>query len=72
MLKKIWYFFLYVTNNQEKSKHEEHYDVIFFILDTIFLIFGVGILLIKQETMWIPFLAIEYLWAVDNMRHNRP
>jgi hypothetical protein len=25
-----------------------------------------------KDIEWIPFLVIEYCWAMDNLRHNRP
>jgi hypothetical protein len=35
-------------------------------------VFGTWILLRVNEPQWIPFLVIEYCWAMDNLRHNRP
>lgn len=67
---KSW--FLYFTNNEEQSRHEEIFDVIFFVVNTIALIFGVAMFIIHDEPQWIPILVIEYTWALDNMRHNRP
>ncbi len=65
-------WFLYITNNEEVSRHEEVFDVLFFIVNTVALIFGVAMFIIKGEAQWIPVLVIEYSWALDNMRHNRP
>jgi len=63
---------LYITNNEKVSRHEEFFDVLFFIVNTVALVFGIIILTIHDEPQWIPFLVIEYAWALDNMRHNRP
>jgi len=63
---------LYVTNNEEKSRHEEFFDILFFVVNTTALVFGTIMLTIYDEPQWIPFLVIEYTWALDNMRHNRP
>ena len=65
-------WFLYITNNEEISRHEEFFDAIFFIINTIALIFGIFMFITYEEPHWIPVLVIEYTWALDNMRHNRP
>ena len=67
---KKW--FLYVTNNEEISRHEEIFDIAFFIINTIAVIFGAIMFVIHDEPQWIPVLIIEYTWALDGMRHNRP
>lgn len=64
--------FLYITNNEKRSRHEEIFDVAFFVINTIGLIFGIIMFIIHDEPQWIPILVIEYSWALDNMRHNRP
>ena len=51
---------------------EEAFDGIFWIVETVALISGIWILLAKHIPEWIPFLVIEYCWAMDNLRHNRP
>lgn len=63
---------LYMTNNEEVSRHEEAFDAIFFIINTAALIFGIGMFIYYHEAQWVPVLIIEYNWALDNMRHNRP
>lgn len=65
-------FLLYITNNEETSRHEEYFDVAFFVFNTLAVVFGSYLLLAYNEPQWIPFLVIEYTWALDNMRHNRP
>jgi hypothetical protein len=65
-------FLQYLTNNKARSRHEELFDEIFWIIETLALILGIWILLRKQNPKWIPFLVIEYCWAMDNLRHNRP
>lgn len=65
-------FLVYVTNNEENPRHEMEFDVAFFIINTIALIVGTGYLWYEHEAHWIPFLIIEYTWAMDTMRHNRP
>lgn len=65
-------FLQYITNNEEKSRHEEIFDVIFFILNTLALIGGTIVLIVMHEPQWIAFLVIEYNWALDTLRHNRP
>ena len=69
---KIWKWFLYITNNEEKSRHEELFDVAFFIINTAAVVFGSVMFIVYDEPQWIPVLVIEYTWALDNMRHNRP
>ncbi|MBI2064868.1 MAG: hypothetical protein HYT62_02300 [Candidatus Yanofskybacteria bacterium] len=63
---------LYITNNENRSRHEEIFDVLFFVINTLALVFGVVMFVIHDEPQWIPVLVIEYTWALDNMRHNRP
>lgn len=72
MMKKIWNWLLYITNNEEVSRHEQIFDVIFFIINTIAGILGVYLFILYNEPQWIAVLVIEYTWALDNMRHNRP
>jgi hypothetical protein len=69
---KIKKWLLYITNNEEISRHEEEFDIAFFIINTIATIFGVYFFLTRGEPQWIAVLVIEYTWALDNMRHNRP
>ncbi len=63
---------LYVTNNEEVSRHEQGFDIAFFIINTIAVVVGSFLLAAYGEPHWIPFLIIEYCWALDSMRHNRP
>ncbi len=70
MILRKW--FLYITNNEEVSRHEQGFDVAFFIINTVALAFGIVMFIIYHEAQWIPVLVIEYTWALDNMRHNRP
>lgn len=63
---------LYITNNEPSSRHEEEFDIAFFIVNTIAVIVGSIYLARIDEWQWIPFLVIEYTWAMDTMRHNRP
>lgn len=63
---------LYLTNNEDKSRHEERFDIAFFVINTSALIFGISMFIVHKEPQWIPVLIIEYTWALDNMRHNRP
>jgi hypothetical protein len=65
-------FFLYITNNEDVSRHEEVFDIAFFIINTIALVGGAAYLSYARQWEWIPFLVIEYTWAVDTIRHNRP
>jgi hypothetical protein len=65
-------FLLYVTNNEPTSRHEELFDIAFFIINTLALVIGTFYLGYVDEWHWIPFLVIEYMWAIDTMRHNRP
>ncbi len=68
----MWKFLSYITNNETQSRHEEIFDAVFWIIETLALIIGIWILLLKHLTQWMPFLVIEYCWAMDNLRHNRP
>ena len=63
---------LYVTNNEETSRHEQYFDMAFFITNTVAVLIGSLLLFVFGEPQWIPFLIIEYTWALDSMRHNRP
>ena len=69
MLKK---FLLYITNNEDNPRHEPQFDIVFFVVNTTAVTVGTVYLVYIQELQWIPFLVIEYSWALDNMRHNRP
>ena len=66
---KAW--LLYITNNEKVSRHEEVFDVIFFIVNTVAVIFGIAMFIYRGDPEWIPVLIIEYTWAFDNMRNNR-
>ena len=68
----IFYTFLkYITNNETTSKHELEFDIAFFIISTVALIVGIMLLFFRHTEEWIAFLVIEYIWSLDNMRHNR-
>jgi len=69
---KLRDFLLYITNNEKTSRHEELFDIIFFVTNTAALIFGIVMFIVHDSAEWIPVLVIEYTWALDNMRHNRP
>jgi hypothetical protein len=71
-MKTIWNWLLYVTNNEQVSRHEQIFDVIFFIINTVAGIIGIFLFIYYNEPQWIAVLVIEYTWALDNMRHNRP
>lgn len=62
---------LYLTNNEETSRHEQIFDVIFFSINTIALFFGIFLFAAHNASEWIPILIIEYTWAFDNIRNNR-
>ena len=64
-------FLRYITNNEITSRHEEVFDEIFWVIETLALSIGIWILVRKHLPEWIPFLVIEYCWAMDNLRHNR-
>lgn len=64
-------FFLYVTNNESVSRHEEEFDIAFFIINTLAVLLGGAYLGYIGQWEWLPFLVIEYTWAIDTMRHNR-
>jgi len=44
---------------------------VFFIVNTVAVVFGIIMFVVYNEPQWIPVLIIEYTWALDNMRHNR-
>lgn len=64
-------FLYYITNNEPVSRHEELFDIGFFVINTLALIFGAAYLIHVGDWEWIAFLVIEYMWAMDTMRHNR-
>ena len=68
---KIWRWLLYITNNEDTSRHEQQFDVAFFIINTIALVVGIFMFATHGAPEWIPVLVIEYTWAFDNMRYNR-
>lgn len=68
---KIPKWLLYLTNNEEQSRHEELFDTIFLIINTVALVFGIFLFIKYDAREWIPVLVIEYTWAFDNMRNNR-
>lgn len=61
----------WVTNNELHPRHEIEFDIIFFVINTVALVVGSYLFYINNEARWIAVLAIEYNWALDNMRHNR-
>ena len=63
---------LYITNNEETTRHEQEFDIIFFAINTLAVVIGSVYIGYIGEWQWIPFLIIEYVWAVDTIRHNRP
>lgn len=63
-------FFLYITNNLEKSYDEATWDIIFLILMTIMFVWGV-LLLYENEPGWVMLGGIWYLQAWDQIRNNR-
>ncbi len=65
-------FLRYITNNEETSRHEFEFDAAFFLINTLAVAIGSWYLIRIDELQWIPFLVIEYTWAIDTMRHNRP
>lgn len=69
---KMFSFLRYITNNEAQSRHEVQFDVFFWLVETLALVLGTWILAVKHDGEWIPFLVIEYCWAMDNLRHNRP
>ncbi|MCX6723705.1 MAG: hypothetical protein NT155_00845 [Candidatus Staskawiczbacteria bacterium] len=67
----FWKWLLYLTNNEKTSHHEQLFDVIFLIINTTALIFGIFLFIAHDQPEWVPILIIEYTWAFDNMRNNR-
>ena len=68
---KLWNWLLYLTNNEAESRHERMFDVVFLIINTVALFFGIIMFIIHNSPEWIPILIIEYTWAFDSMRNNR-
>jgi hypothetical protein len=71
-MRRLKRFLLYVTNNEETSRHEQQFDIVFFVINTVAVVGGSIYIGYIGEWQWIPFLIIEYVWAVDTIRHNRP
>ena len=68
---KLRDWLIYITNNEETPRHEEIFDIGFFIVNTVALVVGIYMFIAYSEPQWIPILLIEYTWAFDNLRHNR-
>lgn len=69
---KLRKWLLYITNNEAVSRDEQIFDIVFFIINTVAGILGIVLFIAYHEPQWIPVMVIEYTWALDNMRHNRP
>ena len=69
---KLRKWLLYLTNNEQESRHEQEFDIAFLVVNTVALLLGIWMFVAYGEPQWIPVLVIEYMWAFDNMRHNRP
>jgi hypothetical protein len=68
---KIFKILLYITNNEAVSRDEILFDILGLIVATISLIIGCYLFVVAKCPEWITMLLIEYLWYIDNMRHNR-
>jgi len=68
---KLYKFLLYVTNNEEKPRDEEVWDMIFFLIEFFATIGGCIFFIIKNQPEWMPVIIIEFCWAFDQLRHNR-
>ncbi len=44
---------MYLTNNEEVSRHEEHFDVAFLIVNTLALFIGIAMFIKYNEPQWI-------------------
>ena len=71
-MKNLKQLLVYITNNEEYPRHETEFDIAFFIINTFALVLGSWYLAHIGDWEWIAFLVIEYTWAMDTMRHNRP
>jgi hypothetical protein len=60
-----------VSTNTRRYR-TRRFDAVFFLINTIAVVCGVYLFIVHDEPQWIPVLVIEYAWAFDNMRHNRP
>jgi len=60
-----------IPQEKRQDKDEIRFDIGFFVVNTLFLIMGGTLLALRNQIEWLPFLVIEYTWALDNMRHNR-
>jgi len=69
--KKIYHFLLYLTNNLPVSKHEEAWDIVFFLVAILSTIGGIVLFLIRKEPQWIPVILLEFCWLWDNIKFNR-
>lgn len=68
---KVYQFLLWVTNNKAQSHNEREFDIFFFIVNTIILIYGSWWLYSTHNGSFISLLALEYTWALDTLRNNR-
>ena len=73
MLEKLWKWLCWVTNNETHPKHETEFDVFFFIVNTLTLIFGSYYFIMagKETAPFVCLLVIEFTWSLDTLRNNR-
>ena len=79
MWKKIYNLLLYLTNNEEFKtrkawlKDERHFDIIFFAGMIVLFCIGIVFFLLPnlERFGWVCMVGIEFIWAWDNLRHNR-
>ena len=56
---KLWDLLLYLTNNEESSRHEQQFDIVFLVINTIALVFGVIFLRISSEIINVPCIMYQ-------------
>lgn len=73
ILRNVWNFLCWVTNNEKKPKHEVEFDMLFFIVNTTVLTVGVPLMLLAgaETAPFAALLIIEYTWSLDTLRNNR-
>jgi len=73
ILSAAWRWLCWVTNNEVHPKHEVEFDIVFFIINTLTVVFGCYYMFTSgpSNAPFAALLVIEWTWALDTIRNNR-